>query len=214
MKVEFLYFNLHGIGIIPRLVMAAGGIKFEDTRVTFPEGWPELKKTLPLGQVPVLRTNGLVINQSNAIINWAVRNGDLPKLCCEETSKSDMVAETCREIVDIVRNAATAAMHAGDMNKMDELNAKCREIATEKLIEQLPKIKTILNHVKAGEDSIVQGKLSLGDLYLLSLRLLCDDFGKQDAFPSSALSICENLRKTKRIADFLEQEKSTKFFPF
>jgi hypothetical protein len=66
----------------------------------------------------VLKTNGVVINQSNAIINWAVRNGDLPKLCCEETSKSDMVAETCREIVDIVRNAATAAMHAGDMNKM------------------------------------------------------------------------------------------------
>lgn len=45
MKVEFLYFDLHGIGIIPRLAMAAGGIKFEDTRVTFPEGWPELKKS-------------------------------------------------------------------------------------------------------------------------------------------------------------------------
>ena len=45
MKVEFLYFDLHGIGIIPRLAMAAGGIKFEDTRVTFPKGWPELKKS-------------------------------------------------------------------------------------------------------------------------------------------------------------------------
>ena len=66
----------------------------------------------------MLKTNGLVINQSNAIINWAVRNGDLPKLSCEEASKTDMVAETCREIIDIVRNAATGAMHAGDMSKM------------------------------------------------------------------------------------------------
>ncbi|CBY18510.1 unnamed protein product [Oikopleura dioica] len=70
MKVEFLYFDLHGIGIVPRLVMAAGGIEFEDTRVPFPEGWQEVKKTLPLGQVPVLKTDGLLINQSNSIINW------------------------------------------------------------------------------------------------------------------------------------------------
>ena len=34
MKAKFIYFDLHGIGIIPRLVLAAGGIKFEDNRVS------------------------------------------------------------------------------------------------------------------------------------------------------------------------------------
>ena len=67
---------------------------------------------MPLGQVPILKTDGLTINQSNAIINWAVRNGDLPKLSCEESSKSDMVVETCREVFDGVRMPAFRAMMA------------------------------------------------------------------------------------------------------
>merc|ERR1711976_426444 len=99
MVVEFVYFDIHGLGVMPRLVMAAGGVEFTDTRATFTQ-WADLKKTMPLGQVPILKTDSLTINQSNAIINWAVRAGDLPKLSCEESSKSDMVAETCREVFD------------------------------------------------------------------------------------------------------------------
>ena len=74
---------------------------------------------MPLGQVPVLKTDGLDINQSNAIINWAVRNGDLPKLSCEEASKSDMVAETCREVFDGVRMPAFRAMMAISEDKKE-----------------------------------------------------------------------------------------------
>ena len=103
MGVEFVYFDIHGLGVMPRMVLAAGGVDFTDTRLTFPQ-WAEMKKSklyllqmtnnfvkqaMPLGQVPILKTEGLIVNQSNAIINWAVRNGDLPKLSCEETSKSD-----------------------------------------------------------------------------------------------------------------------------
>ena len=161
MGVEFIYFDIHGLGVMPRMVLAAGGVDFTDTRVTFPQ-WAEMKKSkfylffenflkilqkkknfnflkikknffgffwivgggvlkmknnfvfqaMPLGQVPILKTDGLTVNQSNAIINWAVRNGDLPKLSCEESSKSDMVVETCREVFDGVRMPAFAAMRA------------------------------------------------------------------------------------------------------
>jgi len=130
MGVEFVYFDIHGLGVMPRMVLAAGGVDFTDTRVTFPQ-WAEMKKSkffsqkhyfndlkaMPLGQVPILKTDGLTVNQSNAIINWAVRNGDLPKLSCEENSKSDMVAETCREVFDGVRMPAFAAMRAIDEDK-------------------------------------------------------------------------------------------------
>jgi glutathione S-transferase len=72
---------------------------------------------LPLGQIPVLKTEKLVINQSGAIVNWAVRNGDLPKLTDAEASKSDIVAETCREIVERVSGPAFAAMQTVDQSK-------------------------------------------------------------------------------------------------
>merc|ERR1711934_904596 len=198
---------------MPRMVMAAGGIEFTDTRVTFPQ-WGELKKTMPLGQVPVLKTDGLDINQSNAIINWAVRNGDLPKLSCEEASKSDMVAETCREVFDGIRMPAFRAMMAIPEDKKEERSAAFRDTAKAKLSEQLPKIETILKHVGAGEESINAGKVSLGDLYLLNIGLLAYDLGLCDSVPAAAMAINKALKNNDRIAAFFEKEKNTKFFPF
>ena len=78
---------------------------------------------MPLGQIPVLKTENLTIAQTNAIINWAVRNGDLPTLSCEEASKSDMVVETCREIFDTVRMTAFAAMQAADNRNQTVMDA-------------------------------------------------------------------------------------------
>merc|ERR1712047_220432 len=195
------------------MIMAAGGIEFTDNRFSMAE-WGELKKTMPLGQVPVLKTDGLDINQSNAIINWAVRNGDLPKLSCEEASKSDMVAETCREVFDGIRMPAFRAMRAIAEDKKEERSAAFRETAKAKLVEQLPKIDTILKHVGAGEASINAGKLCLGDLYLLNIGLLAYDLGSCDSVPASAMAINKALKNNDRIAAFFEKEKNTKFFPF
>merc|ERR1712047_166292 len=213
MGVEFFYFDIHGLGVMPRMIMAAGGIEFTDNRFSMAQ-WGELKKTMPLGQVPVLKTEGLTINQSNAIINWAVRNGDLPKLSCEETSKSDMVAETCREVFDGVRIPAFAAMRAIAEDKKEERSAAFRETAKAKLVEQLPKIDTILKHVGAGETSINAGKVCLGDLYLLNIGLLAYDLDLCDSVPASAMAINKALKNNDRIAAFFEKEKNTKFFPF
>lgn len=78
---------------------------------------------MPLGQIPVLKTETSTIAQTNAIINWAVRNGDLPGLSCEEASKSDMVVETCREIFDTVRMTAFIAMQAADSRNTSVIDA-------------------------------------------------------------------------------------------
>ena len=44
MGVELIYFDIHGRGFMPRLVLAAAGIKFTDTRVTFAQ-LAEMKKS-------------------------------------------------------------------------------------------------------------------------------------------------------------------------
>ena len=40
-----------------RILFNVGGIAFEDFRFTNAE-WPELKKTMPMGQVPLLEVSG------------------------------------------------------------------------------------------------------------------------------------------------------------
>ena len=44
MGVEFIYFDFHGLGVMPRMVMAAGGIEFTDNRFSMAQ-WGELKKS-------------------------------------------------------------------------------------------------------------------------------------------------------------------------
>ena len=44
MGIEFIYFDFHGLGVMPRLVLAAGGIEFTDNRFSM-EKWGELKKS-------------------------------------------------------------------------------------------------------------------------------------------------------------------------
>ena len=44
MGIELIYFDIHGRGFMPRLVLAAAGIKFTDTRVTFAQ-LAEMKKS-------------------------------------------------------------------------------------------------------------------------------------------------------------------------
>ena len=52
-----------------------------------------------------------------------MRNGDLPELSDEEASKSDMVAETCKDIVGSVSSSAFAAMNKIDASKkVKEIN--------------------------------------------------------------------------------------------
>ena len=120
MVVELIYFDIHGRGFMPRLVLAAAGIEFKDTRLTHPQ-FVEMKQRnpdlFPFRQIPVLVTDDLVINQTAAIINWAVRSGDLPKLSVTEASKSDMVAETCKGIIEGVSSAAYTEMQHIDASK-------------------------------------------------------------------------------------------------
>ncbi|MCF8168662.1 MAG: glutathione S-transferase family protein [Rhodoferax sp.] len=66
-QLRLSYFDFHGgRGEPARLALAIGGIAFEDHRFSFPE-FPEIKKTAPLGQVPILHVDGVQVTQCDAI---------------------------------------------------------------------------------------------------------------------------------------------------
>merc|ERR1712088_721156 len=64
-KVKLTYFNLRGRAEPSRLLLAYGGIKFEDCRLTpafeDPKEWSELKPKTPYGSLPLLEWDGTCI---------------------------------------------------------------------------------------------------------------------------------------------------------
>ena len=64
---------------------------------------------MPLGQVPVLKVDGEMFCQMNAIVNYAA-NLALPKLSALEQFRSDMVCETLKEVGQLMVAPAMAAI--------------------------------------------------------------------------------------------------------
>merc|ERR1711976_446795 len=66
-NVKLTYFNLRARGEPCRLLLAHGGIKYEDNRIAPPwdptSTWASLKPTTPFGQLPVLNWDGVEICQ-------------------------------------------------------------------------------------------------------------------------------------------------------
>ncbi len=99
-QLKLTYFDFHGgRGEPARLALHIGGVPFEDNR--FPGStFAELRKSLPLGQVPVLEVDGVVVTQSDAITRYA---GKLAGLYPTDAFQ----ALLCDEVLDAVEDANT-----------------------------------------------------------------------------------------------------------
>lgn len=91
-SIKLSYFDVHGGRAEPvRLALAVGGIAFEDHRFTFPE-FAEVRKSAPLGQVPVMWADGVAITQCDAMLRYAGKLGGLypadayQALLCDEVA--------------------------------------------------------------------------------------------------------------------------------
>ena len=65
-----------------------------------------------MGQVPVLKVDGVMYCQTTAIVQYAATLAGLPKLTDIEELKSFMVCETIAEVVDQTTKPAFMAMMA------------------------------------------------------------------------------------------------------
>jgi len=101
-RYELVYLPFRGRGEAVRLLFALAGVPFVDTRIPFAE-WPQVKKTMPLGQVPVLhdRAEGdLVIPQSAAILRHLGRAHGLYGRNAAEQARIDVAGDTVTDARD------------------------------------------------------------------------------------------------------------------
>lgn len=158
-QLKISYFDVDGGRAEPiRLAFHLGGVAFEDYRFPYTDFPQEAAKT-PLGQVPVLYVDDVLITQSSAILRYA---GKLTNLY-----PTDMYqALICDEIIDVTEDI---------INKIVPtlfLEGDAQKTAREQLAQEgLPK------HLRYLEDKLIQqggkyladGKLSIADLKVMSV---------------------------------------------
>lgn len=97
-QLQLTYFDTHGgRGEPARLAMRIGNIPFEDRRFAFAE-FPEVRKSTPFGQVPVLHVDGQVVTQSDAITRYV---GKLAGLYPQDAFQALLCDEVMTAVEDV-----------------------------------------------------------------------------------------------------------------
>jgi len=139
---------------LSRYVFTAAGQEFEDNRIQRKD-WPDLKPTMPFGQVPVLEVDGKVLAQSCAIARFLAREFNLAGKDSFEQAQCDqyveLVADMFNEIVKIVFEK--------DEEKKKEIQKNLEDVVYPKFLRYFEK-----SLEKNGGEYFVGDSLSLADL--------------------------------------------------
>ncbi len=174
-KLKLTYFDVHGGRAEPiRLALYLGGIEFEDYRFSYGE-FPEVRKSTPLGQVPVLEIDGLAVTQSNALTTYA---GKLAGLY----PKDDFHALLCEEIMGSVEDVTSRIVSTFGLQG-EALIAAREKVTKDSLIPHLNWLTTKLGDNKY----FIENTLSVADLKTLA-HLAWLNSGRLDHIASSLVA--------------------------
>ncbi|XP_038845298.1 hematopoietic prostaglandin D synthase-like isoform X1 [Salvelinus namaycush] len=98
---KLTYFNMRGRAELPRYIFAYAGIAFEDRRVEWRD-WPSIKKTFPLGKLPVLEVNGLPLTQSLAIARFLAKEAGLVGNSRLAEAQADALVDTLNDFTLLI----------------------------------------------------------------------------------------------------------------
>merc|ERR1739848_870234 len=103
-KVKLTYFNLRGRAEPLLLLLAYGGIQFEDCRLTpgfvDPTEWTALKPSTPYGGLPLLCWNGETIAQSKAAMRFVAKQVGVGGRNNLEGAQIDEVVDALTDIME------------------------------------------------------------------------------------------------------------------
>lgn len=198
-KLKLTYFDVNGGRAEPiRLALFIGGIEFEDHRFAYSE-FAEVRKTTPLGQVPVLEIDGKVITQSNALTTYA---GKLAGLYPTD----DFAALLCEEVMGTVEDV-TSRIVATFCLSGEQLASARTALIESYLVPHLKWLDTKLGQ----QHYLINDTLTVADLKVLA-HLSWLNSGKLDHIPNNLVSetvpkiqqYFERLMKHPKIAHYYQ----------
>ncbi|KAL1139717.1 hypothetical protein AAG570_006695 [Ranatra chinensis] len=155
---KLTYFNFMGLAEPIRLILKYMGQEFEDVRIERSD-WPQVKEAMPFGKVPVLEIDGKKIHQSTAICRYLGKQAGIAGKNDKESLEIDMIVDTFQDFrMEIVK-------------LMQEQDPEAKEKKKETLIkETVPYYLAKFDEViKNNGGHLVNGSLSWGDIYIISL---------------------------------------------
>ena len=198
-KVKLTYFNLRGRGEPARLLLAYGGIKFEDCRLTpafqDPAEWQKLKPSTPYGSLPLLDWDGTCIAQSMAVARFIARKVGL-------AGRNDLEAAQIDEIIDAINDLLNAS--AKVFFSKDE--AEKKKFATETIPAGLANIEARL--VSRGGQFLVGNAFSWADLHVFDFCSNLPDKSCLDKLPKIK-SLTERVGQIPNIKCWVESRPKT-----
>ncbi|XP_074104341.1 glutathione S-transferase-like [Cotesia typhae] len=94
---KLIYFNARGRAEHIRYIFAHAGVDYIDERVP-KERWPEVKRSMPYGMLPVLEIDGKPIAQSNAVGRFLARKYGLAGQNEWESMLCDVLVDTLGDL--------------------------------------------------------------------------------------------------------------------
>mmetsp|Transcript_5666 Transcript_5666/g.7547 ORF Transcript_5666/g.7547 Transcript_5666/m.7547 type:complete len:149 (+) Transcript_5666:55-501(+) len=96
--MEIVYFNIEGRALDLRLAAAVGELEFKDTRIEFKD-FPQLKPSLPFGQVPILKDAGKTYAQSMPILKYIGKKAGLYPKDESEQMECEIIIHTMEDLM-------------------------------------------------------------------------------------------------------------------
>ncbi|XP_073985642.1 glutathione S-transferase-like [Rhodnius prolixus] len=101
-KYKLMYFNARGKAEHIRFIFAYAGVDYTDYRIP-KEKWPDMKKTMPFGVVPVLEIEGVgLVGQSNAIARYLAQRYGLAGKDPHEALQCDALVDTLADLKQVL----------------------------------------------------------------------------------------------------------------
>ena len=199
-KVKLTYFNLRGRAEPTRLLLAYGGIEYEDCRVTpgfeDPTEWMALKPKTPYGSLPLLEWNGECLAQSMAIARFVAKEVGLAGRCNMECAQVD-------EIVDAVNDLGVAGAQA--MFSKDE--EKIKKFMMENIPNTLAQLEKRL--CGRGGQFFVGNAFSWADLMLYNFCSGLPDQSCLDKVPKIKNLMCR-VGNIPNVKSWVDKRPATK----
>jgi len=158
---KLTYFDGRGRGELARLLFAVGGQKYEDIRIERAK-WPEVKPTMPFGQMPLLEVDGVKLCQSKTIGRFLANKFGLAGKSDIEKAQADMIVDC---IADIAAPVGPMRFEQ-DAARKAELRDKYSKDALPNHIKNLEKL---LKDNKGGDSYFVGDALTWADIAFIDL---------------------------------------------
>lgn len=155
---KLTYFDARGLGESIRFLLSYSNIEFEDVRVDFKD-WPQLKTTMPFGQMPILEVDGKKMFQSTAICRYLAKQGKLNGSNDWEDLEIDSIADTISDL----RVKVAGYFYEKD----EERKSKLKQTV---LNETMPYYFSRFDAIaEKNSGYLANGKLSWADLYFVGI---------------------------------------------